>query len=148
MEFDIEKVESLDYDTISNQLQYIFKSEQDIVNFTNFLKNIQKFVSLSDDKRHCIMVDLAYFKSQMQIFEKKIQNLLLKKKNEQTKMAIKKAKSCGEKVTENTVTFYSEDQDVIEGLEELYALVNGWTNYMNDIYYMCGQSLKSIGGYR
>ena len=41
MEFDIEKVESLDFDKLSTQLVYIFKSEEDIVNFINFLKNIQ-----------------------------------------------------------------------------------------------------------
>ena len=38
-EFDIEKVESLDYDTLSTQLEYIFKEEKDITNFINFLKS-------------------------------------------------------------------------------------------------------------
>lgn len=145
MEFDIEKVEALDYETLSEQLQYIFKSEEDVVNFINFLKNINKLVSLSHDRRHSVMVELSYFKSQIQIYEKKIQSLLNKKKSEQTKAAIKKAKGIGEKITENTVTYYQEENEVIDGLEELHALVNGWSTYMNDLYFLCGQTVKSLG---
>ena len=47
LEFDIEKVEALDFEKIKEQLQYIFKTDEDIVNFVNFLKNVQKFVFLS-----------------------------------------------------------------------------------------------------
>lgn len=43
-EFEIEKVESLNYDELANQLQYIFKTEQDIVNFVNFLKMMLKIL--------------------------------------------------------------------------------------------------------
>ena len=41
-EFNIEKVESLDFDQLQNQLKYIFKTDQDIVNFVNFLKNTNR----------------------------------------------------------------------------------------------------------
>ena len=51
LEFDLDKVEALNFDELSPQLQYIFKSEADIANFIQFLKNIQKFVNLSNDKR-------------------------------------------------------------------------------------------------
>ena len=47
LEFDIEKVEALDFEKIKEQLQYIFKTDEDIVNFVNFLKNVQKFVFLN-----------------------------------------------------------------------------------------------------
>ena len=65
--FDIEKVESLDYSKLSKQLKYIFKEEQDIVNFINFLKQLQNFVNLSNDKRHMELINLSYFKSQLQL---------------------------------------------------------------------------------
>ena len=42
MEFDIEKVEALDYEAIKEQLYLIFKEEKDVVAFVNFLQNIQK----------------------------------------------------------------------------------------------------------
>ena len=85
LEFDIEKVEALDFEKIKEQLQYIFKTDEDIVNFVNFLKNVQKFVSLSDDKRHMLQVNLSYFKSQISLYEKKIKLLIDKKKNEQVR---------------------------------------------------------------
>ena len=146
LEFDIEKVECLDFDDLSKQLKYIFKTEQDIVNFVNFLKNIQKFVNLSNDKRHMTLIQLGYFKSQIQKYEKQIKNLLDKKKNQQVKEAIKKAKCCGEKVTENIIQYYAEEDNVIEGLEDLYILVTAWTSYMQDLYYLTGQTNKNIGG--
>ena len=66
-EFDIEKVEALDYEAIKEQLYLIFKEEKDVVAFVNFLQNIQKFASLSTDKRHMNLVNLAYFRSQIQL---------------------------------------------------------------------------------
>lgn len=145
MEFDIEKVEALDYETIKEQLQYIFKEEKDIVAFINFMQNIQKFASLSSDKRHMNLINLAYFRSQIQLYEKKIQTLIDKKKNEQVRGAIKKAKGIGEKITENTIVYYSEDNDTLDGLIELHNLVFAWSLYMNDLYFICGQTNKNLG---
>lgn len=144
-EFDIEKVEALDYEIIKEQLQYIFKEEKDIVAFINFMQNIQKFASLSSDKRHMNLINLAYFRSQIQLYEKKIQTLIDKKKSEQVRGAIKKAKGIGEKITENTIVYYSEDNDILDGLIELHNLVFAWSLYMNDLYFICGQTNKNLG---
>jgi len=141
-EFDIEKVESLDFNTISKQLKYIFKTEQDIVNFVNFLKNIQNFVSLSDNKKHETLLDLGYFKSQIQLFEKRIKSLINKRQLIQTKASIKRAKGAGEKITENVVSYYSEEDQAIEGLEELYNLVSSWVQYLTDVYYITNRNNK------
>ena len=145
-EFEIEKVESLNYDELANQLQYIFKTEQDIVNFVNFLKDVKNFVNLSNNKRHSCLIDLAYFRSQIQLFEKKIQTLINKKKLEQTRMAIKKAKGIGEKITENIIDYYTEDNNVLDNLISIHSLVLAWSAYMNDLYFMCGQTSKNLGG--
>ncbi len=145
-EFEIEKVESLNYDELANQLQYIFKTEQDIVNFVNFLKDVKNFVNLSNNKRHSCLIDLAYFRSQIQLFEKKIQTLINKKKLEQTRMAIKKAKGIGEKITENIIDYYTEDNTVLDNLINIHSLVSAWSAYMNDLYFMCGQTSKNLGG--
>jgi len=145
-EFEIEKVESLNYDELANQLQYIFKTEQDIVNFVNFLKDVKNFVNLSNNKRHSCLIDLAYFRSQIQLFEKKIQTLINKKKLEQTRMAIKKAKGIGEKITENIIDYYTEDNNVLDNLINIHSLVSAWSAYMNDLYFMCGQTSKNLGG--
>ena len=145
MEFDIEKVESLDFEQIKNQLRCIFKTEQDIINFINFLKNIQKFVSLSNDKRHMTLIDLGYFKMQIQMYEKRIASLITKKKSEQVRNAIKKAKGIGEKITESTILYHQQEDLALEGLEELHTLVYGWSTYMQDLYFMCGQTNKNLG---
>lgn len=145
-EFEIEKVESLNYDELANQLQYIFKTEQDIVNFVNFLKDVKNFVNLSNNKRHSCLIDLAYFRSQIQLFEKKIQTLINKKKLEQTRVAIKKAKGIGEKITENIIDYYTEDNNVLDNLISIHSLVSAWSAYMNDLYFMCGQTSKNLGG--
>ena len=145
-EFEIEKVESLNYDELANQLQYIFKTEQDIVNFVNFLKDVKNFVNLSNNKRHSCLIDLAYFRSQIQLFEKKIQTLINKKKLEQTRIAIKKAKGIGEKITENIIDYYTEDNTVLDNLINIHSLVSAWSAYMNDLYFMCGQTSKNLGG--
>ena len=146
LEFDIEKVEACDYDDLSKQLQYIFKEEDDIVNFVNFLKNINKFVSLSADKRHMTQIQLGYFRTQIQLYENRIKDLIDKKKAEQTKAAIKKAKNCGEKISEIIVEYHREDNETLDGLKELYNLVLAWSSYMNDLYFICGQTSKNLGG--
>lgn len=143
--FDIEKVESLDYNKLSKQLKYIFKEEQDIVNFINFLKQLQNFVNLSNDKRHMELINLSYFKSQLQLYEKRIQSLITKKEEEQIRNAIKKAKGIGEKVTENIIIYCKEEDNTLNGLRELYMLVNSWTTFINDLYYLTGQTNKNIG---
>lgn len=145
-EFDIEKAESLDYDKLKNQLKYIFKTEQDCVNFVNFLKNVNNFVNLSNDKRHMTQIDLGYFKSQLTLFEKKIKIVLDKKKVARTKAAIKKAKGIGEKLTESIIDYYAEEDSTIQGLEELLALVSAWTGFLQDLYFICGQTSKNLGG--
>ena len=146
-EFDIEKVEALDYEAIKSQLYLIFKEEKDVVAFVNFMMNIQKFANLSADKRHMSLINLAYFRSQIQLYEKKIQALLDKKKNEQTREAIKRAKGCGEKISENVITYYSEDTDIIDGLIDLHNLVYAWSLYMSDLYFICGQTNKNLGDF-
>lgn len=143
----IDKVESLDFEKISAQLVQIFKSEQDITSFINFIKSIQKFVNLSNDKRHSIQIDLAYFRSQIQLYEKKIKSVLDKRKSEQVKASIRKIKLIGEKVTENMVVCYMEDDNAIDGLEKLYNLVSSWSTFMNDLYFICGQTSKNLGSF-
>ena len=145
-EFDIEKVESLDYDTLSTQLEYIFKEEKDITNFINFLKYINKFVNLSADKRHMTQIELGYFRMQIQLYEKRIQDLIDKKKSEQTKAAIKKARNCGEKISETIIEYYREDNETLDGLKEIHNRVTAWSSYMNDLYFVCGQTNKNLGG--
>ena len=147
MEFDIEKVEALDYEAIKEQLCLIFKEEKDIVAFVNFMQSIQKFTNMSSDKRHMSLINLAYFRSQIQLYEKKIQSLIDKKKNEQIRAAIKKAKGCGEKISENVITYYSESNDTLEGLIELHNLVYAWSLYMGDLYFICGQTNKNLGDF-
>ena len=147
MEFDIEKVEALDYEAIKEQLYLIFKEEKDVVAFVNFIQNIQKFANMSSDKRHMSLINLAYFRSQIQLYEKKIQALIDKKKNEQVRNAIKKAKGCGEKLSENVIIYYSEENDVLEGLIELHNLVYAWSLYMSDLYFICGQTNKNLGDF-
>lgn len=146
-EFDIEKVEALDYEAIKEQLYLIFKEEKDVVAFINFMQNIQKFANLSTDKRHMNLINLAYFRSQIQLYEKRIQSLIDKKKNEQIRMAIKKAKCAAEKITENTITYYAEENEVLDGLIELHNLVSAWSLYMNDLYFVCGQTNKNLGDF-
>jgi len=146
-EFDIEKVEALDYEAIKSQLYLIFKEEKDVVAFVNFLQNMNKFANMSSDKRHMNLINLAYFRSQIQLYEKKIQSLIDKKKQEQVRNAIKKAKGIGEKITENTVTYYSENSDTLDGLIELHNLVYAWSLYMNDLYFICGQTNKNLGDF-
>lgn len=145
-EFNIEKAESLNYDSLKEQLKYIFKTEQDCVNFVNFLRNVQNFVSLSNDKRHMTQIDLGYFKSQLTLFEKKIKTVLDKKKQQQLKAAVKKAKGCGEKITESVITYYAEEDSAIEGLESLLNLVSAWVGFLQDLYFICGQTSKNLGG--
>lgn len=143
----IDKVESLDFDKLSVQLVQIFKSEQDITAFINFIKNIQKFVNLSNDKRHSVQIDLAYFRSQIQLYEKKIKSVLDKRKSDQVKASIKKIKLIGEKVTENMVLCYMEEDTATIGLEKLYNLVSSWSTFMNDLYFICGQTSKNLGSF-
>lgn len=147
LEFDLDKVEALNFDNLAPQLMYIFKSEADIANFIQFLKNIQKFTNLSNDKRHTTLIELGYFKSQIQKFERQIASLITKKKNAIAKAGIKKAKMVGEKITENIVTFYSEDDSSIDGLERIHNIVKCWSDYMVDLTYLCGQTNKMLGNF-
>lgn len=145
LEFDLDKVEALDFDNLAPQLQYIFKSEADIANFIQFLKNIQKFISLSNDKRHTTLIELGYFKSQIQKFERQIAGLISKKKNAVQKAGIKKAKMVGEKLTESVISYYTEEDNSIEGLEKIHNVVKCWSDYMVDLTYLCGQTNKMLG---
>lgn len=145
LEFDLDKVEALDFDNLAPQLQYIFKSEADIANFIQFLKNIQKFISLSNDKRHTTLIELGYFKSQIQKFERQIAGLISKKKNAVQKAGIKKAKMVGEKLTESVISYYTEEDNSIDGLEKIHNVVKCWSDYMVDLTYLCGQTNKMLG---
>ena len=145
LEFDLDKVEALDFDNLAPQLQYIFKSEADIANFIQFLKNIQKFISLSNDKRHTTLIELGYFKSQIQKFERQIAGLISKKKNAVQKAGIKKAKMVGEKLTESVISYYTEEDNSIDGLEKIHNVVKCWSDYMVDVTYLCGQTNKMLG---
>ena len=91
-------------------------------------------------------IDLGYFKSQLTLFEKKIKLVLDKKKLARMKNAVKKAKGCGEKPTESIIEYYAEDDSAINGLEELLALVSAWSMFLNDLYFICGQTSKNLGG--
>lgn len=145
LEFDLDKVEALNFDELAPQLQYIFKSEADIANFIQFLKNIQKFVNLSNDKRHTTLIELGYFKSQIQKYERQIAGLIAKRKNAVAKAGIKKAKMVGEKITESIIQYYSEEDNSIDGLEKIHNIVKAWSDYMVDLTYLCGQTNRMLG---
>ena len=91
-------------------------------------------------------MDLTYFRSQILMYSKKIQSILNKTRNKQIKNAIKKAKGCGEKITENTIVYYSDDDSTLEGLEELHNLVDCWYNYLSDLYFICNSLNKGFNG--
>jgi hypothetical protein len=147
MEIDVEKIESIDYEYISQQVSCIFKTTDDINNFINFLKNIKNFVSLSNDKRHMTLMELCYFKSQVQLFEKRVQSLITQYKTQQTKAGYKKAKFLGEKISEQTILCNSEDSASLNELEHLHDIVYSWFTYLQDLYYMCGQTNKNLGSF-
>lgn len=147
LEFDLDKVEAPSFDNLAPQLEYIFKSESDIANFIQFLKNIQNFISLSNDKRHTTLIELGFFKSQIQRYERQIAGLIAKKKSAQTKTGIKKAKMVGEKMTESLIHFYEEEDLSIEGLEKIHNIVKCWSDYMVDLTYLCGQTNRMLGNF-
>jgi len=147
LEFDLDKVEALNFDALEPQLKYIFKSEADIANFIQFLKNIQKFIGLSNDKRHTTLIELGYFKSQIQKYERQIAGLISKKKNAVAKAGIKKAKMVGEKLTESVIQYYTEEDTSIDGLEKIHNIVKCWSDYMVDLTYLCGQTNKMLGNF-
>ena len=45
------------------------------------------------------------------------------------------------------VTYYSENNDVMNALEDLHNLVFSWSTYMNDLYFMCSQTSKNLGSF-
>ena len=147
MEFDVEKVEAIDYDYISEQVSNIFKSQDDVNSFIAFLKNIKNFVALSNDKRHTTLLELSYFKSQIQLFEKRISSLMNEMKTKQTKDAVKKLKFVGEKLSENSILAATEDVEGLKGLEDLHSIVYGWYTYLQDLYFVCGQTNKNLGSF-
>lgn len=140
----IDKIKSFNEDYAKRQLIYIF-DEEDVADFVNFLKKIKDFAKLSADKRHTILIDLAFYKSQIQKFEAQVRSAKEKEKLKITQDAMKRAKMVGVKVTENTITEFLEKSSNYENLVELHNLAEAWKDYMSDIYFMCQQTNKIIG---
>ena len=40
-----------------------------------------------------------------------------------------------------------EDDSAVIGLEKLYNLVSSWSTFMNDLYFICGQTSKNLGSF-
>ncbi len=141
-----DKVQAFNDIAIRKQLQYMFVDE-DIDAFIQFLRKIKDFGKQTADKRHMILVDLAFFKSQIQKFEAQVRSAKEKARLQQTQEAIKKAKSVGVKVTEDTITEFMEQNTNYENLEELHSLAQSWKDYMSDLYFMCQQTNKIIDNF-
>jgi len=144
--YKLDLVQAFNETAIKKQLQYMFVDE-DIDAFIQFLRKIKDFGKLTADKRHMILVDLAFFKSQIQRFEAQVKSAKEKEKLKQTQEAIKKAKSVGAKITENTLTEFLSQSANYENLEELHALALSWKDYMSDLYFMCQQTNKIIDNF-
>ena len=78
-----DKVQAFNDIAIRKQLQYMFVDE-DIDAFIQFLRKIKDFGKQTADKRHMILVDLAFFKSQIQKFEAQVRSAKEKAKLQQT----------------------------------------------------------------
>ena len=144
--YKLDLVQAFNDAAIRKQLQYMFVDD-DIDAFIQFLRKIKDFGKQTADKRHMILVDLAFFKSQIQKFEAQVRSAKEKEKLKQTQEAIKKAKSVGVKVTENTLTEFLTQSANYENLEELHALALSWKDYMSDLYFMCQQTNKIIDNF-
>lgn len=144
--YTFDKVQAFNDNIIRKQLQYMFV-EEDIDAFIQFLRKIKDFGKQTADKRHMILVDLAFFKSQIQKFEAQVRSAKEKAKLQQTQEAIKKAKMAGAKITENTLTEFLSQNTNYENLEELHTLAQSWKDYMSDLYFMCQQTNKIIDNF-
>lgn len=144
--YTFDKVQAFNDNMIRKQLQYMFV-EEDIDAFIQFLRKIKDFGKQTADKRHMILVDLAFFKSQIQKFEAQVRSAKEKAKLQQTQEAIKKAKMAGAKITENTLTEFLSQNANYENLEELHTLAQSWKDYMSDLYFMCQQTNKIIDNF-
>lgn len=144
--YSFDKVKSFNDAEIRSQLQYMFV-EEDIDAFIQFLRKIKDFGKQPADKRHMILVDLAFFKSQIQKFEAQVKSAKEKEKLKQMQDAIKKAKMTGAKITENTLTEFLAQNTNYENLEELHTLAQSWKDYMSDLYFMCQQTNKIIDNF-
>jgi len=144
--YTFDKVQAFNDNMIRKQLQYMFV-EEDIDAFIQFLRKIKDFGKQTADKRHMILVDLAFFKSQIQKFEAQVRSAKEKAKLQQTQEAIKKAKMAGAKITENTLTEFLSQNTNYENLEELHTLAQSWKDYMSDLYFMCQQTNKIIDNF-
>ena len=45
------------------------------------------------------------------------------------------------------MTSYIQDDDTLDGLEELHHIVQAWYIYMQDLYFLCGQTNKNLGNF-
>lgn len=142
----IDLVQAFNETAIKKQLQYMFV-EEDIDGFIQFLRKIKDFGKQTAEKRHMILVDLAYFKSQIQKFEAQVKSAKEKEKLKQTQDAIQKAKTVGAKVTENTVAEFTTRSANYDNIEELHILALSWKDYMSDLYFMCQQTNKILDNY-
>ncbi len=121
--YKLDLVQAFNETAIRKQLEYMFVDE-DIDSFIQFLRKIKDFGKQTADKRHMILVDLAFFKSQIQRFEAQVKSAKEKEKLKQTQEAIKKAKMAGAKITENTLTEFLTQNVNYENLEEVYSLLH------------------------
>jgi len=140
----IDKIKSFNEDYIKKQLVYLF-DESDVDDFIVFIKRIKDFAKLSADRRHTILIDLAFYKSQIQKFEAQVRSAKEKERLKLMQEAMKRAKAVGVKVTENTITEFLERNANYENLTELHHLAESWKDYMSDVYFMCQQTNKIIG---
>ena len=144
--YKLDLVQAFNETAIRKQLEYMFVDE-DIDGFIQFLRKIKDFGKQTADKRHMILVDLAFFKSQIQRFEAQVKSAKEKEKLKQTQEAIKKAKMAGVKITENALTEFLSTNTTYENLEELHSLAQSWKDYMSDLYFMCQQTNKIIDNF-
>lgn len=142
----LDRVKAFNDDTIRKQLQCMME-EDDIDAFIQFLRKLKDFGKKSPDQRHMLLVDLAFFKSQIQKFEAQVKAGKEKEKLKLVQESIKKAKLSGAKITENVITEFTETTTLYENLEQLHIIAQTWKDYMSDLYFMCQQTNKIIDNF-
>lgn len=141
----IDKIEGFSLTLLEREVSGIFKDKASIVDFGKLVSKLREFPLKTIDERHKILVDMAFYRAQLEKLKKQLEDAISKRENVLIKAASDELRKTGQRPTADLIKANRGEDIALDNLRKMHLVCSEWHSFLQDQQYTAQTTNKIVG---
>lgn len=141
----IDKIEGFSLSLLEREVGCIFKDKASIVDFGKLVTKLREFPLKTIDERHKILVDIAFYRAQLEKLKKQLEDAIAKRESVLVKAAAEELRKTGQRPTVDLIKAHRGDDMALDNLRKMHVVCSEWHSFLQDQQYTAQTTNKIVG---